>query len=91
MTFQKDAEELKTENRHIPNLENDDSMTIYQTVFTTRHATGRIELRTFVSRNVQNVLECPEMSQNISSLALVCVHMHTRAHVASLNSGQYKV
>ena len=33
----------------------------------------------------------PEMSQNISSLALVCVHMHTRAHVASLNSGQYKV
>ena len=32
MTFQKDAEELKTENRHIPNLENDDSMTIYQTV-----------------------------------------------------------
>jgi len=58
---------------------------------TTRHATGRIELRTFVSRNVPNVPKCPEMSQNISSLALVCVHMHTRAHVASLNSGQYKV
>ena len=60
-------------------------------IFTTRHATGKIELRTFVSRNVPNVPKCPEMSQNISSLALVCVHMHTRAHVASLNSGQYKV
>ena len=37
MPFQKDAEELKTENRHIPNLENDDSMTIYQTVSQTNY------------------------------------------------------
>ena len=37
MTFQKDAEELKTENQHIPNLENDDSMTIYQTVSQTNY------------------------------------------------------
>ena len=40
MTFQKDAEELKTENRHIPNLENDDSRTIYQTVYHKRIITA---------------------------------------------------
>ena len=35
--FKKMPRNWKTENRHIPNLENDDSMTIYQTVSQTNY------------------------------------------------------
>ena len=37
MTFQKDAEELKNRKPTHPNLENDDSMTIYQLVSQTNY------------------------------------------------------